>query len=261
MAKANEETTKNSFYLKPMRAIIIDDEIGAREVLENLIRRFASDVTIVGQASNLLSGAELIRLHKPNVVFLDVQMPNYYGYEINKFFDEIDFQIIFTTAYDEYAIRAFELAALDYLLKPIDISRFQEAIARLRTTERSLEAEKRILSFQQNYAEDIPTKITLLDKGFHLSVDINDIVAIEGQSAYSKVYLINGKSYTQSKNLKQMGQLLCAHPNFYRVHKSWLVNKQHLLNYSKSRNIARFNGGIEAKISRDKMEGFVEWIG
>ena len=162
-----------------MRAVLIDDEIASREVLENLILRFAPDVNIVGQASNLLNGVDLIRKHKPNVVFLDVQMPNYYGYEINIFFEEIDFQIIFTTAFDEYAVRAFELAALDYLLKPIEIERFQKAISRLRKNDSTLRAKKKIQLFQQNYREEFPSKITLLDKGFHLSVDINEIVAIE----------------------------------------------------------------------------------
>ncbi|MCH2223722.1 MAG: response regulator [Crocinitomicaceae bacterium] len=242
-----------------MRAVLIDDEIASREVLENLILRFAPDVNIVGQASNLLNGVDLIRKHKPNVVFLDVQMPNYYGYEINIFFEEIDFQIIFTTAFDEYAVRAFELAALDYLLKPIEIERFQKAISRLRKNDSTLRAKKKIQLFQQNYREEFPSKITLLDKGFHLSVDINEIVAIEGQSAYSKVYLLNGKSYTQSKNLKQMGNLLCDHPNFYRSHKSWLINKQHLVDFSKSKQTARMITRLEAKISRDKMEKFVAW--
>lgn len=243
-----------------MRAVIIDDEIGAREVLESIITRYAPDLEIVGRASNLLSGVELIQKHKPTVVFLDVQMPNYFGYEINKFFDEIEFQIIFTTAYDEYAIRAFELAALDYLLKPIDISRFKESITRLRNLNRNLKLEAQLDSFEGNIQNDIPIKISLLDKGFHVSIDLNDIVAIEGQSAYSNVYLISGKTFTQSKNLKQMGLLLKEHPDFYRSHKSWLINKRHVVDFSKSKQALRMNAGIEAKISRDKMDDFVHWI-
>lgn len=244
-----------------MRAVIIDDEIGAREVLESLINRFATDLTIVGQAGNLLKGVELIRKHKPHVVFLDVQMPNYFGYEISKFFDEIDFHIIFTTAHDEYAVRAFELAALDYLLKPIEISRFQDAIDRLRSSERTIRAEKQLYLVQENYEKDRPTRISLLDKGFQVSVDIDDIVAIEGQSAYSNVYLVNGTCYTQSKNLKQMGKLLEHHPDFYRSHKSWLLNRSHLIDFSRSKQLARLNAGIEAKISRDKISDFSCWIG
>ena len=243
-----------------MRAILIDDEIASREILENLLLRYAPDISVVGQSGNLLSGIDLIRKHQPDVVFLDVQMPNYYGYEIANFFEEINFQIIFVTAFDEYAVRAFELAAIDYLLKPIEISRFQQTLTRLRSIEHSAIAKKRVELFEQNYSREYPTKITLLDKGFYISINLSEIISIEGQSAYSKVYLLNGKTYTQSKNLKQMGNLLSDHPDFYRCHKSWLINKQHLIDFSKSKQTARMITGIQVKISRDKMDAFTTWI-
>ena len=243
-----------------VRAVLIDDEIGAREVLSSLIERYAPDIEVVGEASNLLNGIDVIRKFKPSIVFLDVQMPNYYGYEIGKFFDDIDFHIIFTTAYDENAIKAFELAALDYLLKPIDIDRFQQSISRLRSACTTEKLNHRIDTFQQALDDDHPTRISLLDKGFHVTVELDEVVAIEGQAAYSKIYLLNGKTVTQSKNLKQMGKLISGHPDFYRTHRSWLINKQHLVDFSKSRQTARLHAGVEARISRDKMDAFVNWI-
>lgn len=242
-----------------MRALIIDDEAAAREVLSSLLLRFAPDIEIVGEASNLLKGVELIQKFKPQVVFLDVQMPNYYGYEINKFFDEIDFQIIFITAYDEYAIKAFELAALDYLLKPIDFERLKESLTRLRVAIDTEKINNKIGVVNENLESDYPSKMTIIDKGFNSTIELNDIVAFEGQSAYSKVYLINGKSYTQSKNLKQIGGLINSHPDFFRSHKSWLINKKHVQDFSKSKQTIRLNAGVDAKISRDKMEDFVKW--
>lgn len=243
-----------------MRAIIIDDEIGAREVLQGLLARFASDIEVVATASNLLAGVDLIREYQPHVVFLDIQMPNYFGYEIDKFFEDMPFEIIFTTAHDEYAVKAFELAALDYLLKPIDIDRFQQSIQRLRLMRKHESLNNRIQTFQNIINEDFPTKITLLDRGIHFTVDLTEIVAVEGQSSYSKIYLVNGKSFTQSRNLKQMGRLLGDHPCFYRCHKSWMVNKEHVVEFSKGKQRIRLNAGVEAKLSRDKIEEFSHWI-
>ena len=103
-----------------IKTIIIDDEKSARNVLANLLERASSDIEIVATCCDLQQGVAQIKKTKPNVAFIDVQMPNYAGYEISKFFDTIDFEIVFVTAYDQYAIKAFELNAIDYLVKPIN---------------------------------------------------------------------------------------------------------------------------------------------
>ena len=114
-----------------IRAILIDDEQSARNVLTNLLERTLFNIEIIATASSLEEGVEQIKELKPNVVFLDVRMPNYAGYEIVEFFDTIDFEIIFVTAYDQYAIKAFELNAIDYLVKPIDRKKLALTINKL----------------------------------------------------------------------------------------------------------------------------------
>ena len=117
--------------MKKIRAILVDDEESARDVLENLLKRFCPEVELLAKCTNVEQAVASIRELQPDLVFLDIEMPNYAGYEIVKFFPEINFELIFVTAYDKYAIRAFEVSAVDYLLKPIDIDRLKNAVSRV----------------------------------------------------------------------------------------------------------------------------------
>jgi two-component system LytT family response regulator len=118
-----------------IKAIIVDDEESARDVLQNLLLLFCPNVEVVAKCENVLKAVDAINKEQPDLVFLDIEMPNYAGYEIVNFFDKINFEIIFVTAYDQYAVRAFEVAAIDYLLKPIDIDRLKASYhSRVTTT-------------------------------------------------------------------------------------------------------------------------------
>ena len=117
--------------MQKIKAILVDDEEGARNVLNTLLVRFCPEIEVVSVCLNVLDAVEEVKKHKPQVVFLDVKMPNYAGYEIIDFFEVIDFEIIFVTAFDNYAIKAFELSAIDYLLKPISRVRLIESISKL----------------------------------------------------------------------------------------------------------------------------------
>ena len=117
--------------MSKIKAILVDDEESARDVLENLLRRFCPEIDLLDKCNNVEQAVESIKQHKPNLVFLDIEMPNYAGYELVDFFTEIDFEIIFVTAYDQYAIKAFEVSAVDYLLKPIEIERLKESVSRV----------------------------------------------------------------------------------------------------------------------------------
>ncbi len=142
-------------YMNIIRAIIIDDEQSARNVLSNLLNRY-NNIEIVAQVRNLKEGVEQIKKLKPQVVFLDVEMPNYAGYEIVKFIDKIDFEIIFVTAYDQYAIKAFELNAIDYLVKPIDREKLTIAVNKLKDklTKKNIQVD------YQNLLDQIQNKTT-----------------------------------------------------------------------------------------------------
>lgn len=187
--------------MKKIRAILVDDEEGARDVLENLLRRFCPEVELISKCENVLQAVEVIKTQQPDLVFLDIEMPNYSGFEIVTFFKEINFEIIFVTAYDQYAIRAFEVAAIDYLLKPIDIERLKNAVARV-VQQRNIEQQSQRLSLLSNTLESKQLKnIVISDKGQQNIIAIDHIIAIEAQESYCTIHT-SDKTFVASKNLR-----------------------------------------------------------
>lgn len=242
-----------------IKAILVDDEESARDVLENLLKRFCPDVELLAKCHNVEQAVETIRNLQPQLVFLDIEMPNYAGYEIVRFFDSIDFHMIFVTAYDQYAIRAFEISAVDYLLKPVDIERLKEAVSRVEQSINLQQAAQRISHLSQTLENRELKSIILVDKGYQYVVPLDEIIAFEAQESYCNVYTVS-KKYVASKNLKHFERVLESCPNFFRVHKSWLINKTHILNYSRSELTINLSEDIQAKLSKYKKDEFEEFL-
>lgn len=242
-----------------LKAIIVDDEVGAREILEQLLARFCPDVEIVDKCNDVESAVKQINNHQPDLVFLDVEMPKYAGYEIEKFFDVIDFNIIFITAYDKYAVKAFEVSAIDYLLKPIEISRLQSAVEKVK---RQVVAKsyKEKLSMLSNDLKKSDQKYSYSDRGFTNYIAIDEIIAFEAQRAYTLMHLQGDKSITISKNIKTVLGELAEFTDFSRVHRSWIINKIHLVKYSRSSQDIFLSNNVVAKISRQNKIAFDEII-
>lgn len=248
-----------SFFvgMDKLKAILVDDEESARDVLENLLLRFCPDVELLAKCENLPQAVETIRRVKPQLVFLDIEMPNYAGFEIAGFFPEPEFKIIFVTAYDKYAIRAFEVAAIDYLLKPIDIQRLKMAVERARKEFSAVWQNQSLPLLSETLESKRLNNIAVTDKGRQHIVPVDAIIAVEAQEAYSIIYT-ESRSYTVSKPLRHYETLFAALPNFIRTHKSWLINKNHLLSYSKSDLTIYLKGGIVAKLSKYRKAEFGE---
>lgn len=245
--------------MNKIKAIIVDDEEGARDVLENLLLRFCPNVELIAKCENVLQAVDVIKTQRPDLVFLDIEMPNYSGFEVVTFFKEINFEIIFITAYDQYAIRAFEVAAIDYLLKPIDIERLKNAIARV-VQQKNIEQQSLRLSLLSNTLESKQLKnIVVSDKGQQNIIAIDSIIAIEAQESYCTIHTIE-KVYIASKNLKHFETVLESLPQFFRVHKSWLVNKDYIKHYSKSDLSIQLSNGLTTKLSKYKKAEFEEAI-
>jgi two-component system LytT family response regulator len=245
--------------MSALKAILVDDEEAARDVLENLLKRFCPDINLVDKCSNVLDAVESIKLNQPNVVFLDIEMPNYAGFEIVKFFESVQFEIIFVTAYDKYAIRAFEIAAIDYLLKPIDIDRLKESVSKVKNVvDFKIQAEK--LALLSNTLESKEIKnISINEKGIQQIISINSIIAIEAQESYCFIHT-ESKKYMVSKNLKSFEIMLDSLTNFVRVHKSWIINLNEMVNYSKSNLVINLTNGIVAKLSKYKKAEFEDLL-
>jgi two-component system, LytTR family, response regulator len=241
--------------MQKIKAILVDDEESARDVLQNLLLRFCPEVELLAKCANLKQAVEAIGTHQPDLVFLDIEMPDYAGYELVNFFQEIHFEIIFVTAYDQYAVRAFELAAIDYLLKPVDIHRLKEAVARVRQ-QFDMQHQAQRLQLLGNTLETNHIKnIIISDKGYQQVVALEDIIAIEAQESYCIVHTVE-KKHVVSKNLKHFETLLEAIPQFIRVHKSWIINRGHLKHYSKTDLLIHLHGNLIAKLSKYKKAEF-----
>ncbi len=236
-----------------VKAIIVDDEPRARRVLKNILALNASvNIEIIAECSNVKEAVEKIKELKPQLVFLDVQMPKYAGYEIINFFDKIDFEIIFVTAHDQYAIKAFDICAIDYLVKPIDRGRLQEALQKL---ELKIQNKSNLLQYQEllktiknkNY-----NKLIIPESGNRRIVAFSDIVAIQANGSYTDIHLSNTKIITTSKNLKHYESLLEKEAYFFRSHRSWIVNINYTKSFNRTLSTLELRADLHARISRDQ---------
>jgi two-component system LytT family response regulator len=244
---------------KKIKAILVDDEESARNVLSNLIFRFCPNIEIVETCSNVINAVEAIKKHQPQAVFLDIEMPNYAGYEIVSFFDQINFEIIFVTAYDKYAIKAFEISAVDYLLKPVEIDRLKSAVEKLSSKIKLSDLHNNYKALTENLKSNELTKIAIKQNGNHYIINTKDVIAIEAQEAYSCLITSSG-NYLMSKNLKHFETTLENNNEFFRSHKSWIVNLSHLINYSKSKLEIELSNLTIAKLSKYKKTEFEKAI-
>jgi two-component system LytT family response regulator len=214
-----------------INALIIDDEKMARTLLEGLIDEYCPNVAILGSYADLPSGVKAIKKLKPDLIFLDIEMPRHSGLELLDFFEneEIDFSIIFTTAYNQYAIQAFKLAAFDYLLKPIEPLELEKSITRFQTEN----AKKDFSVLKSNLKGMQPLKLAIPSVNSIKFVEINDILFLRGEGAYTIITLAN-HTYTASRNLKYFEDVFKENQLFFRCHKSYIVNLLHVTEHIKS---------------------------
>jgi two-component system LytT family response regulator len=215
-----------------IKAIIIDDESKARDLLELLIKESGKNIRIVAKCQDLKTGIEQITLHQPDVVFLDIEMPHASGLQILEHIPYPDFEIIFATAYDQYAIKAFELSALDYLLKPIDEDKLALSIDKLG---QRIDMKIRLESYAANKQQKEPVTICLpISASSHEMIFVKNILCIEADRNYSVIHTLT-KKYTISKSLSYFVDKYLPIDGFIRTHRSWIVNLYHVqkLNFNK----------------------------
>ncbi len=241
-----------------MKSIIIDDEKQARISLALLLKEYCPEIEISADCENLPEGVKAIRKHKPDVVFLDIEMPGHSGLELLDFFDEkeVDFSIIFTTAYNEFAVQAFKLSALDYLLKPINPEELVFAVSKLKKQKKD---QFSILS--ENINKEKPEKIAIPSGTDLLLLNISDIRYIKGEGAYSEVFMTDKAKHLVSRNLKNFEDVLCSDKRFMRIHKSYIVNFDEAVSYSKSDNgWLNLKGDVSVPVSSEKINLITEMI-
>ncbi len=246
-----------------VKALIIDDEQIAVNVLTLMIERHLPEITSVESVTNPIQAPLFISEYKPDIVFLDIEMPYQNGFELLKSLPAISFDIVFTTAYDKYAIQAIKFSALDYLLKPIDADELRETFNRF--------VQKSILNQNKNDAvKNLLANLQQKDTTYHkLALPTNnglqfflpqDIIRCEGMSNYTKFHFSDHHTITTSKTIKEYEEILFPH-KFIRIHKSHLINAEFVLSYSSQTNNLLMKDGAQVEVSRRRKKEVLQELG
>tara|TARA_R100000935_G_C2817592_1_gene158060 strand:+ start:731 stop:1483 length:753 start_codon:yes stop_codon:yes gene_type:complete len=245
-----------------IKAVIIDDEINAQSLLEKTLDRyFPNKFIIVEKCNSVDSGVLAIKKFEPELVFLDIQMPEKNGFELFNSFEVVKFEVIFTTAYNQFAIKAIKRSALDYLLKPINHLDLSEAIKRFENRIKGTFAQKKLslLLENLNVNDQNVSKIAFPTvEGFEL-IHSNQILYCKAESNYCCIKKIDGITKTVTKTLKYVEEVL-PESTFKRIHKTYIINLNYLVRYNKANKEVELTNGEKLPVSFRKEEEFINAI-
>jgi len=246
--------------MKKYKAIIVDDEAKLQEVLRIKLERFCPEVEIIGIASNARDAFELIKEQKPNIVLLDIAMPTESGFDLLHRFHKIDFEIVFVTGFNQYALEALKLSAVDYLLKPVGTKELKTAVQKaVKNIETRNELERyKVLQNNLKTEAEQGDKISILCGDAHEFVKVADIIRCEGWQKYCKIFLKDGTCIVSSYNIGFFKDILQS-KGFYSIHKSHLVNQYHIKSYQKT-GFVLLSDNSQVPVARRKKEEFKQFI-
>jgi two-component system LytT family response regulator len=243
-----------------IKAIIVDDELGARESLSKMIEKNCKQIEVVAKVDSMLAAFEAITNKEPDLVFLDIEMPNGNAFDLLEKFKTINFNIIFTTAYDHYAIKAIKFSAVDYILKPIDpeelviaVKRFEERIGK------STSLDKQFKTLLSNVRpENKLKKVGIPDGDGLIFINLSDIIRCDSDGNYTFFILTTGKKIIASRTLGEYEQMF-AEDNFFRIHRSHLINLEHVKKYIKGEGgYVVMSDNSQVEVSRRNKTDFLE---
>lgn len=250
--------------MQPIKAFIIDDELQSRSFLHKMLQQYFLEIIVAGEASNVEEGLHGIKEYHPDIVFLDIQMQGETGFDLLNKLDKIDFSLIFTTAYDQYAIKAFRFNAIDYLLKPIITNELIEAINKVkdRINLPKTASKEQILQLYQDIKtpDKIHDKIAVPTSEGFIVIPMNEIVYCHASSNYTEFHLTDKKCILSSYTLKQYDEILTLQ-SFFRAHRSYLINLAHVKMYRRGEGgeIVMSNGH-EIELSRTHKDEFLHLL-
>lgn len=243
--------------------VIVDDEVNGRENLVNLIFKFCPDIQIVGMASSVDEAIVMIKDKNPDLIFLDIEMPFKNGFDLLELVNPITFDVIFTTAFDHYAIRAIKFSALDYLLKPIDIEELKLSVSKLIQKKAAKESSTKNfeLLLSNMKVRNKLQKIAVPTLDGLIFVNIMDIIRCEADNNYTRIFVVNSDAILVSKTLKDYEDML-AGMNFFRIHHANLINLQHVKKYIRGEGgFVVLSDNISVEVSRRRKNEFLKLLG
>ena len=238
-----------------LSALIVDDEKTNRDTLRKLLNEYCPTVKILGETSSVEESLEFLKKNKPDLIFLDVEMPNGTGFDLIRKINKIDFKIIFVTAHSHYALKAIKFSAFDYLLKPVDTDELIGAVKNASTGKEP--NSEQYTSLIENLNNEGSKKLAVPVKDGFVFLSPEDIIRLQADGTYTHIFICNEK-YTGTKNIKEYEQIL-HDQNFFRSHNSHLINLKHVKRFSRLDGyFVHMSDGSVAEISRRKKEEFLE---
>jgi two-component system LytT family response regulator len=246
--------------MQKIRAIIVDDEPNARRALRGLLEENFTQVEILGECKNVPEAVKSINKHKPDLVFLDIAMPGYSGFELLDFFDDqhLSFKIVFVTAYSEHSLRAFETSAVDYILKPVRLEHMARALRKV-AVDVPVNETQQYKVLKDNFSNQPDKKIVLQTAETIFVVRMEDIIYLQADGSYTRFYTTSHGVLTITKKLIDFEYLESSGP-FFRTHRSYIVNLNHIKKVDKKEFILMMNNDAEVYLAQDKKNLLLEKI-
>lgn len=236
-----------------MKALIVEDKEHIRKGLLHLLASIGNEIIVVGECESVKDAVVVTKACKPDLIFLDINLTDGTGFDFLDQTEHLDFKVIFITAYEEYALQALKIGAVDYLLKPVDVEELKEALNKVNNL--SVDAQKQqIKTVKQVLNNDGDTLILSLQDSFQV-IDLKDLMYCESDKGYTTFYLSNGKKHLASKSLKEFEEQLTKN-SFTRPHQSFIVNLKFIEKYDKSGTIYLKNG-MKIPVSTRKKDNFI----
>ena len=244
-----------------IRCVIVEDEEMARRVLKSLLAQYCKDVMVCAEADDITSGQEMIEAFRPDLVFLDIEMPGGSGFKLLSNIQDIDFEVVFITAYEQFAIKAIRHDALDYLLKPVDPKELVAAVEKVKDAKYKKTLKRQYDSLLKNIDPEqlVVRKISISTSDKIHLIEVDDIIRCESDNYYTIIFFKDGTSLMVSKTLKEMEQKLEEY-DFVRTHKSHLVNMRCIMNFIKDEMMVVMTDGVKVPVSKRKKEKILEII-
>ena len=244
-----------------IRCVIVEDEEMARNVLKSLLAQYCPDVMVCAEADDVISGKNMIETFRPDMVFLDIEMPGGSGFKLLTSIENKDFEVVFITAYEQFAIKAIRHDALDYILKPIDPKELVAAVEKVNEAKYKKTLKKQYDNLLKNLDPEqlVVRKISLSTSDKIHLIDVDDIIRCESDNYYTIIFFKDGTSLMVSKTLKDMEQKLEEY-DFVRTHKSHLVNMRCIMNFIKDEMMVVMTDGTKVPVSKRKKEKILEVI-
>jgi two-component system LytT family response regulator len=247
-----------------LKAIIVDDSPQARKLLRLMLQELCPEVVVCAEAENVPQTVEAIKREQPHVVFLDIEMPGQSGLQLVEELSqqEVPYEIIFTTAYNQYALDAFRLSAIDYLLKPINEKHLLEAIEKLKQKQNLQQVQLKLQALSQNLKQKDDKVLCIPVQSGYEYIPVKAIEYIEADGSYTQIHLTDDKRKTVSKNLKHFEQILEHAQHFVRVHRSYIINLERMVAFSKTGGgTITMANGRHIDLARDRRSMFLKIIG